>query len=245
MRARCNLRGTTVKCPPPSERPIAATPETLRALALGVRFAGRAARLAGHGPRRCGVAVASSRPSPPLRDLRSGSTTRASTRASHRLYIAHMDANELLAFDSPAAGSSRRFRRPGVHGVIAVPALDRVYASATNDHQALTIDARTGAILARAPAGHYPDGLAYDPAERHIFVSDESGGVETVLERRRPSHRDDRRSAAKPATSSTTQDRSASSPTCRRSTTSLSSTRARTASSDASRLPAASTTTAY
>jgi DNA-binding beta-propeller fold protein YncE len=31
------------------------------------------------------------------------------------------------------------------------------------------------------PAGEYPDGLAFDPVERHVFVSDESGGVETVL----------------------------------------------------------------
>jgi DNA-binding beta-propeller fold protein YncE len=36
-------------------------------------------------------------------------------------------------------------------------------------------------VLARAPAGEYPDGLAYDPAQRRVFVSDESGGVETVL----------------------------------------------------------------
>ena len=35
--------------------------------------------------------------------------------------------------------------------------------------------------LAQARAGQYPDGLAYDPVERHVFVSDESGGVETVL----------------------------------------------------------------
>ena len=43
----------------------------------------------------------------------------------------------------------------------------------------------------RAPAGQYPDGLAYDPVERHVFVSDESGGVETVFERGRAPHRDD------------------------------------------------------
>lgn len=101
--------------------------------------------------------------------------------ASHRLYIAHMDADELLTFDVRTRRVIKQIHAPGVHGVIAVPALDRVYASATNDHQALTIDARTGAIVARAPAGDYPDGLAYDPTERHIFVSDENGGVETVL----------------------------------------------------------------
>jgi DNA-binding beta-propeller fold protein YncE len=92
-----------------------------------------------------------------------------------------MDANQLLAFDLVHRRIVKTIQAPGVHGVIAVPQLSRVYASATNDRQTLTLDARTGAILARAPAGQYPDGLAYDPVERHVFVSDESGGVETVL----------------------------------------------------------------
>ena len=101
--------------------------------------------------------------------------------STHTLWIAHMDASQLLAFDLVHRRIIRTIPAPGVHGVIAVPQLGRVYASATNDRQALTLDARTGAILARAPAGEYPDGLAYDPVERHIFVSDEAGGVETVL----------------------------------------------------------------
>ena len=71
---------------------------------------------------------------------------------------------------------------PGVHGVIAVPQLHRVYASATDARQLFTIDSRTGRVLRRAPAGAYPDGLAYDPVERHVFVSDESGGVEAVFD---------------------------------------------------------------
>jgi DNA-binding beta-propeller fold protein YncE len=62
-----------------------------------------------------------------------------------------------------------------------VPALSRVYASATDAHEAITLDGRTGKILAHAPAGQYPDGLAYDAVERHVFVSDEAGGIETVL----------------------------------------------------------------
>ena len=37
-------------------------------------------------------------------------------------------------------------------------------------------------MLTRAPAGSYPDGLVYDPVERHVFVSDESGGVEAVFD---------------------------------------------------------------
>jgi DNA-binding beta-propeller fold protein YncE len=103
---------------------------------------------------------------------------------TNRLWIAHMDAGQLLAFDVRAQKIRRTVSAPGVHGVIAVPELGRVFASATDVHQVLTIDARTGAILARAPAGAYPDGLAYDPVERHVFVSDESGGIETVVDRR-------------------------------------------------------------
>ena len=71
---------------------------------------------------------------------------------------------------------------PGVHGVIAVPQIHRVYASATDARQLFTIDSRTGRVLNRAPAGEYPDGLVYDPAVRHVFVSDESGGIEAVFD---------------------------------------------------------------
>jgi DNA-binding beta-propeller fold protein YncE len=101
--------------------------------------------------------------------------------STNRLWIAHMDASQLLAYDVIHRRIVKTISAPGVHGVIAVPDLDRVYASATNDREALTLDAHTGKVLARAPAGQYPDGLAYDPVERHVFVSDESGGVETVL----------------------------------------------------------------
>jgi DNA-binding beta-propeller fold protein YncE len=98
------------------------------------------------------------------------------------LWISHMDGDQLLAFDTRSRKVVKTISAPGVHGVIAVPSLGRVYASATNAQQVLTIDSHTGKILNHAPAGKYPDGLAYDPVERHIFISDESGGVETVID---------------------------------------------------------------
>jgi len=103
---------------------------------------------------------------------------------SNRLYIAHMDASQLLVFDLRRRRIVKTIPAPGVHGVIAVAQLGRVFASATSAREVLTIDAKTDAVVARAPAGQYPDGLAYDPVERHVFVSDESGGVETVLDAR-------------------------------------------------------------
>ena len=92
-----------------------------------------------------------------------------------------MDANQLLAFNVVQRKITKTIAAPGVHGVIAVPEIGRVYASATNAREVLTINSRTGAVLARAPAGEYPDGLVYDPVQRHVFISDESGGVETVI----------------------------------------------------------------
>ena len=99
-----------------------------------------------------------------------------------RLYIAHMNAGELLVFDIHKRRVVKAIPAPGVHGVIAVPQIHRVYASATDARQLLTIDSRTGRVLNRAPAGEYPDGLVYDPAVRHVFVSDESGGIEAVFD---------------------------------------------------------------
>lgn len=101
---------------------------------------------------------------------------------TNTLWVAHMNASQLLAIDVVKRRIVYTVAAPGVHGVIAVPSLGRVFASATNDHAVLTIDAHTGKVLATAPAGSYPDGLAYDPIEKHVFVSDESGGVETVID---------------------------------------------------------------
>ena len=101
--------------------------------------------------------------------------------STNTLWISHMNASQLLAFDVHTRKIVKTIPAPGVHGVIAVPQLGRVFASATDAHEAMTIDAKTGAVLATAPAGEYPDGLAYDPVERHVFISDESGGVETVI----------------------------------------------------------------
>ncbi len=103
---------------------------------------------------------------------------------TNELWISHMNASQLLAFNVRTRKIVKTIPAPGVHGVIAVPTLGRVFASATDAREVMTINAKTGAVLARAPAGAYPDGLAYDPVERHVFVSDETGGVETVINAR-------------------------------------------------------------
>jgi DNA-binding beta-propeller fold protein YncE len=101
-----------------------------------------------------------------------------------RLYISHMDGDRLLVFDVRRRKVVKSFNVPGVHGVIVVPQLGRVFASVTNVQQVVTIDTRKERILGYAQAGEYPDGLAYDPVEQRVFVSDEAGGAEIVLDAR-------------------------------------------------------------
>ena len=95
-----------------------------------------------------------------------------------------MNASELLAYDVRRHKVVARIPVPGVHGVLAVPEIGRVYATATNAQAALTIDSHTGKVLATARAVGYPDGLAYDPVDKRVFITDESRGIETVLDER-------------------------------------------------------------
>ena len=68
------------------------------------------------------------------------------------------------------------------HGVLAVPALGRVYASATGAHELVAIDEKALAVVARSPAGRYPDGVTWDPKERKLYVSDEKGGQVATID---------------------------------------------------------------
>ena len=69
-----------------------------------------------------------------------------------------------------------------VHGVLAIPTLGRVYASATGTDEVVAIDEATLQVIARMPGGDYPDGLAYSPETHKVYVSDEHGGTDTVVD---------------------------------------------------------------
>jgi DNA-binding beta-propeller fold protein YncE len=55
-----------------------------------------------------------------------------------------------------------------VHGVLVVPALHRVYATATGSNRVVSLDEDTAAMVNQAPTGNYPDGLAYDSRRNAI-----------------------------------------------------------------------------
>jgi DNA-binding beta-propeller fold protein YncE len=65
--------------------------------------------------------------------------------------------------------------------VWAVPELGRVYASVTGEHKVAAVDMKTLRTLARVGPINYPDGIAYAPGPQRIFVSDEHGNVDAVI----------------------------------------------------------------
>lgn len=104
-------------------------------------------------------------------------------QAKHLLFIAHLGDNEVIVFDIHAKRVVKRIANVShVHGVLAIPALGRVYASATGTNEVVAIDETTFEIKARIPGGTYPDGLAYAPGVQKVYVSDEHGGTDTVID---------------------------------------------------------------
>src|SRR5438552_18624521 len=75
---------------------------------------------------------------------------------AHRLFLAQLGASRLLDIDT----AKRRIVRittglTDVHGVIVVPALHRVFATATGTNQPVRLDQTTGAEPSRTGTGDY------------------------------------------------------------------------------------------
>src|SRR4030095_14384872 len=110
----------------------------------------------------------------PLRTLTdvplTGGTTRLDYQSldssSGRLYIAHLGSDLMTVFDVNKQTIIRDVKDlKRVHGVLAVPELHSVYASATGTNELAVIDDQTLSIVTRVPAGDYPDGIAYASKE--------------------------------------------------------------------------------
>jgi DNA-binding beta-propeller fold protein YncE len=103
--------------------------------------------------------------------------------SSGRLYIAHMNADQLVVFDTSkrqVVANLDGFKR--VHGVTVAPEIHRLYASVTGNHQVAAVDTESLKTLGTAGPITYPDGLAYAPKQNKVFVSDEHGGADAVIE---------------------------------------------------------------
>ncbi|MHB8813927.1 MAG: YncE family protein [Steroidobacteraceae bacterium] len=62
--------------------------------------------------------------------------------------------------------------------------LGELFATATGRNRLDVISEQSYQVIAHAPAGVYPDGMAYAPEVEKLFISDEHGGTETVIDAR-------------------------------------------------------------
>ena len=103
-----------------------------------------------------------------------------------RLYLSHMGDGTVVVFDTKTDKVLANVPGfPVVTGVLVVPALKSLYASVTRDHAIGVLDTEKFVVRKRIKDGKFPDGLAYSPETHKLFVSDESGGVETVIDTQR------------------------------------------------------------
>ncbi|HYL27034.1 MAG TPA: YncE family protein [Candidatus Nitrosotalea sp.] len=101
------------------------------------------------------------------------------------LFIAHLGDSQVIVVDTKARRVLGTIPKvSNVHGVLAVPELKTVYASATGTNELVVIDESSLKIVGRTGGGVYPDGIAFDPVTRRIFVSDEHGRTDTVIDTR-------------------------------------------------------------
>lgn len=103
--------------------------------------------------------------------------------ATDRLFIAHMGAGRILVFNVRTRQVEATIAgMPGVTGVWAVPAQRRLYASVSRLHHVAVIDDSSLQVVARVGKVGFPDGIAYAPDQQKVYVSDESGGGELVID---------------------------------------------------------------
>jgi DNA-binding beta-propeller fold protein YncE len=94
-----------------------------------------------------------------------------------------MNADQLVVFDTSkrqVIANLDGFNR--VHGVTIAPGIHRLYASVTGNHQVAAVDTESLKTLGTAGPITYPDGLAYAPKQNKVFVSDEHGEVDAVID---------------------------------------------------------------
>ena len=121
---------------------------------------------------------------------------------SGRLAIAKMGSGKLLVFDARDQKLVAELDGfPKATGVLVVPELRKIYVSVPGAGVGASLSVAlgmaglskgSGAIsildiaslkeIARLPGGVFPDGIAYAPRERRVFVSDEMGGALTVID---------------------------------------------------------------
>lgn len=103
--------------------------------------------------------------------------------ASGRLYLNHMNAGTLIVFNADSDKVTAEvpdLRR--ATGVLAVPSHHAVYVSAAGSREVAILDDRTLKVTKRVGQIRFPDGIAFAPEADKLFVSDESGDADVVID---------------------------------------------------------------
>lgn len=101
--------------------------------------------------------------------------------ADHRLYVAHGDAVTSVDLASSKV-TDKLVPADRAHAALAIPGTHEVLVTNGNANNAQIIDGRTGQIRATIPTGRKPDGAAYDPATRTLWVMTPGDGAITVID---------------------------------------------------------------
>ncbi|HEY5060692.1 MAG TPA: hypothetical protein VII52_04100 [Gemmatimonadaceae bacterium] len=100
-----------------------------------------------------------------------------------RIYMNHMDAGRTVVFDADSGRVITEITGlPRATGVWSVPQHHQVYVSAAGAHEVAIIDDRTLEVTARVRDIRFPDGIAYAAGADKVFVSDEAGGTDVVID---------------------------------------------------------------
>jgi DNA-binding beta-propeller fold protein YncE len=103
--------------------------------------------------------------------------------ATGRIYMNHMNAGRTIVFDVDSGRVVTEIADvPRATGVWAVPVHHQVYISAAGAREVAIVDDRTLKITARVGGIRFPDGIAYASNADKVFVSDESGGADVVID---------------------------------------------------------------
>jgi hypothetical protein len=104
--------------------------------------------------------------------------------ANGRLVIAHMGDNEVVVV-SLADGSTigRISNITTARGIAVASSVNRIFATATTN-QLVSIDATTLREVGRVATGSGPDGVAWDPIDQRVGVSDQRDGAISIIAER-------------------------------------------------------------
>ena len=103
--------------------------------------------------------------------------------ASGRIYMNHMNAGRTIVFDANRDSVMTEIMDLArATGVWAVPSHHQVYVSAAGSHEVAIIDDRTLKVTSRVGDIRFPDGMAYAREVDKVFVSDENGDADVVID---------------------------------------------------------------